>query len=95
MLYQIFKALSLVLLLACSGLSANAQQKGWVSLFDGKTFDGWQINESPETFKIEDGAIVVNGNRAHVFYTGPVMNHDFKKIIFFNHIRIHSFGLGS
>jgi hypothetical protein len=75
---KIFKALSLVLLFSSSGLTVFAQQKGWVSLFDGKTFDGWQINESRETFKIEDGAIVVNGNRAHVFYNGPVMNHDFK-----------------
>jgi hypothetical protein len=78
MWYKIFKALTLVLLLSCSGSSGISQQKGWISLFDGKTFDGWQINESPETFKIEDGAIVVNGNRAHVFYNGPVMNHDFK-----------------
>jgi Domain of Unknown Function (DUF1080) len=73
MWYKIFKALSLVLLLSCAGSSGISQQKGWISLFDGKTFDGWQINESPETFKIEDGAIVVNGNRAHVFYNGPVM----------------------
>ena len=55
-----------------------AQDSGWVSLFDGKTFNGWQINENPETFKIQDGAIVVNGTRAHMFYTGPVMNHEFK-----------------
>ena len=78
MWYKILKALCLVLLFSISGLSGIAQQQGWISLFDGKTFDGWQINESPETFKIEDGAIVVNGNRAHVFYAGPVMNHDFK-----------------
>jgi hypothetical protein len=32
----------------------------------------------PATFKVEDGLIVVNGNRAHLFYDGPVNNHDFK-----------------
>ncbi len=82
MWYKFLKALTLVLLLSCSGSSVVSQQKGWVSLFDGKSFDGWQINESPETFKIEDGAIAVNGNRAHIFYSGPVMNHDFKNFEF-------------
>lgn len=71
---------SLLLIIFFSGFTSKsiAQEKGWVSLFDGKSFTGWEINENPETFKIEDGAIVVNGTRAHMFYTGPVMNHDFK-----------------
>jgi hypothetical protein len=51
---------------------------GFYQLFDGKTLDGWKAAEKPETFKVEDGLIVVNGQRAHLFYTGPVNNHDFK-----------------
>ena len=35
-------------------------------------------NESPETFKVEDGKIVANGNRSHLFYVGDVKNHVFK-----------------
>lgn len=51
---------------------------GFYQLFDGKTLDGWKASENPATFKVEDGLIVVNGNRAHLFYEGPVNNHDFK-----------------
>ena len=58
-------------------LAADSKD-GWVSLFDGKSLDGWKANEKPETFSVKDGAIVVRGDRAHLFYVGPVANHDFK-----------------
>ncbi|GGH03556.1 glycosyl hydrolase [Parapedobacter pyrenivorans] len=51
---------------------------GWISLFDGKTLNGWKVNEHPETFKVENGAIVVNGPTSHLFYAGNVNDHDFK-----------------
>jgi hypothetical protein len=51
---------------------------GWHLLFDGKSLAGWQPNEAPATFTVAAGAIVVKGPRAHLFYTGPVANHDFK-----------------
>ena len=57
---------------------AADSKDGWVSLFDGKSLDGWKANEKPETFSVKDGAIVVRGDRAHLFYVGPVANHDFK-----------------
>lgn len=47
-----------------------AVEDGFVAMFDGKTFNGWKINESPESWKIEDGAIVAHGNRSHLFYEG-------------------------
>ncbi|HCW08714.1 MAG TPA: DUF1080 domain-containing protein [Cytophagales bacterium] len=50
----------------------------WISLFDGKTFTGWRPNENPSSFKIEDGAIVVNGPTAHLFYDGEEAKHQFK-----------------
>jgi hypothetical protein len=60
-----------------------AQQSGqWVSLFDGKTLDGWKVGENAATFTVQDGAIVVNGPRAHLYYVGPVGNHDFKNFEF-------------
>lgn len=59
-----------------------AQTDGWVSLFDGKTFTGWRASENPATFTIADGAIVVFGDRAHLFYEGPVGNHNFKNFEF-------------
>ena len=61
---------------------AADSKDGWISLFDGKSLDGWKANEKPETFSVKDGAIVVRGDRAHLFYTGPVANHDFKNFEF-------------
>lgn len=59
-------------------LSATNKKPKWVSLFDGKTLTGWKVGANAETFKVEDGAIVVNGKVAHLFYNGPAGNHDFK-----------------
>lgn len=63
--------------------NSNASQTSnkeseWIPLFDGKSLEGWQVGENAETFKVEDGAIVVFGPRAHLFYMGPVENHSFK-----------------
>ena len=58
---------------------SQKNEKGFVSLFDGKTFTGWKVNEEhPATFSIEDGTIKVAGDRTHLFYNGTVANHDFK-----------------
>jgi len=60
----------------------SKKEKGWVKLFDGKTFDGWKASEHPSTFTIQDGMIVVFGERAHLFYNGPYMDHNFKNFEF-------------
>jgi hypothetical protein len=58
---------------------SQKKEKGFTSLFDGKTFTGWKVNtENPATFSIEDGMIKVAGDRTHLFYDGSVANHDFK-----------------
>lgn len=51
---------------------------GFISLFDGKSLDGWHASEHPDSFTLEDGVIKVNGERGHLFYEGPVKDHDFK-----------------
>ncbi len=79
---RILSALALSFTLAISGAVIHAADEGFVSLFDGKTLDGWKINEHPDGLKVEDGCIVVNGDRAHVFYDGTVANHDFKNFHF-------------
>lgn len=62
---------------------AKLGRKGkWTSLFDGKSLNGWKVGANAETFKVEDGAIVVNGKVAHLFYDGPVMDHNFKNFEF-------------
>jgi hypothetical protein len=73
---------STILIAACLILSGcqsgqTAKKGGWISLFDGKTLSGWTANENKDSFKVQDGAIVVNGDRSHLFYTGPVNNADF------------------
>src|SRR2546428_6829529 len=55
---------------------------GFYSLFDGKSLEGWKPDENPQTFKVQDGNVVVNGQRSHLFYVGPVHNHDFKNFHF-------------
>ena len=56
--------------------------EGWVALFDGKTLDGWQAAENPQSFRVENGAIVCDGARAHLFYVGDVRNARFKNFEF-------------
>jgi hypothetical protein len=68
-------------LIAAALLLAAAQDKaedGFVSIFNGKDLTGWKANESPETFRVEDGKIIANGNRSHLFYAGELKNHNFK-----------------
>lgn len=67
-------------LLAALVLTASpacAQQDGWISMFNGKNLDGWKANEDGQ-FKVEDGAIVINGPRSHLFY----MEREFDDFVF-------------
>ena len=68
---------SAALLLAPHSMTRLRAQDGWVSLFDGKSLDGWKVGENAATFSVQDGAIVVFGPRAHLYYMGPVQNHVF------------------
>jgi hypothetical protein len=36
------------------------------------------MNENPAGVRVADGHIVVNGERGHLFYDGPVYHHSFK-----------------
>ena len=67
-------------LLAVGCVSAQ-NSGGWVSLFNGKNLDGWTANENPSTFSVKDGALVVKGERAHLFYTGPVNGGNFTNFV--------------
>lgn len=69
----------------CSLLFISAthhSQQDWVSLFDGKSLNGWKVGENANTFSIENGSIVAHGPTAHLFYNGEVQNHDFKNFEF-------------
>jgi hypothetical protein len=65
-----------VLLLVASSFADEAP---WQTIFDGKALEGWKAADHGECFKLEDGAIVAGGGpMAHLFYVGPLGNHDFK-----------------
>jgi len=49
---------------------AAAGKDGWISMFDGKTLDGWRANERPESWTVRDGAITGDGEASHLFYMG-------------------------
>src|SRR5690606_25714807 len=75
-LHALFAALLLPLTLIAAD---KPDKEGWISLFDGKTLNGWKIAGNQDSFKVEDGAIVANGQPVgHLFYDGEVQNHDFK-----------------
>lgn len=73
-------ALSIAIIL--SAMNSRPSSDGWVKLFDGKSLDGWKVGENSSTFSVADGAIVVFGSRAHLFYDGPLNNHNFKNFEF-------------
>jgi len=67
--------LACVVLSACGYVEVRAadskgDEAGWISLWDGKTFDGWKASEHGDSWKIEDGTIVCHGPRSHLFYVG-------------------------
>ncbi len=71
-----------VVLASCASSQKATTEKGWISLFDGKTLDGWKASEREGVFTVQDGSIVVAGPRSHLYYMGDVMNHDFKNFEF-------------
>lgn len=75
--------LSLAALLCLFAFTEKKQEKkGWVSLFDGRSLEGWKVGTNAASFSIENGAIAVNGNVAHLYYDGPVQQHNFKDFEF-------------
>lgn len=74
----LFCAFSLLIV----GNSYSQSSNDWISLFDGESLDGWKASENPETFSVEDGKIVADGPRSHLFYVGSVNNHSFKNFEF-------------
>ena len=73
--------LSMVLLSIMAG-ATQAQDDGWIKMFNGKDLEGWKVNENKKSVFIEDGCIVTNGPRAHVFYMGEKGIADFKNFHF-------------
>jgi hypothetical protein len=79
--------LSLLVALASSAIAQDKnskpiKEKGFKTIWDGKTFDGWKIAEPEKnSWSIQDGAIIARGQRSHLFYVGdtkPFVNFELK-----------------
>jgi len=78
------KLLPLLLTLLLPFAAVGAEDSGFIPLFNGKDLDDWKISDKPGSFSVENGILIVNGERSHLFYNGPVQNHDFKNF----HLRV-------
>ena len=73
-----------VLILAVASLATGQvkNEKGFKTIFDGKTFNGWKMaDEHQNAWSIKDGAIVAHGERSHLYYVGdekPFVNFQLK-----------------
>lgn len=75
---------SLACLLLLATVLRAADNDGFIQLFNGKDLNDWKASDKPGTFSVQDGTLMVNGPRSHLFYVGPVCNHDFKNF----HMRV-------
>ncbi len=64
---MIYRFLSMAFTVGLLLLSETAHADDWVSLFDGQSTAGWQANEKPECFTVENGELKLNGGMAHLF----------------------------
>lgn len=75
---------------ALAGCSASKRRQAkWFPLFDGKTLNNWKVGDNASTFSAKDGMIVVHGRTAHLFYDGPVKDHNFKNFEFKADVMTH------
>ena len=75
--------LTLGILATASTITANEpteemKRDGWVSIFDGRTLEGWRPNEGTAGFKAENGTIVGYGGRNHLYYMEVLRNFELK-----------------
>lgn len=59
---------------------------GWISMFDGKTLEGWKAGDNPDSWKVVDGAITGDGERSHLFWmVRECDNCEFRAEVRLNH----------
>ena len=76
-------ALLLFMVTRIAASDTPVAEENFISLFDGRSLDGWKAGENAETFSVRDGAIAMDYNATnhhpgHLFYVGDVNHHDFK-----------------
>ena len=58
--------------------AAQPDKDGFVSLFDGKTLDGWKVGDKADPGRWRTARSSVHSGPSHLFYVGPVHDHDWK-----------------
>ncbi len=79
---KLFASLLLLSLIQIQFSQTADAQEDWISMFNGKNLLGWHTNENTDSVRFEDGCIVTNGDRAHVFYVGEAGHAEFKNFEF-------------
>ena len=64
-----------------SFINSSSKNK-WIALFDGHSLNGWKVGDNAESFTVDSGWIMVKGKTAHLYYDGPVKDHNFKNFEF-------------
>lgn len=65
-----FIAIAFIAFVCLTRCTQEKETGEWIELFNGKDLSGWKANESPESFIVEEGMIIANGQRSHLFYVG-------------------------
>lgn len=78
--------LCMLVCLAADDAAPQPGKDGWVSMFDGKTLDGWKAAQNPESWSVKDGAIVGDGPVSHLFWmVQECENCEFRAEVKLNH----------
>ena len=75
------KRLLLCFVFYAAAANAATEEGFRVSLFDGTTLESWKAAESQSTVSVSEGNIVEHGPRGHLFYKGPIADHDWKDFV--------------
>lgn len=70
-----FALLSLAAFLFAGRSGAAESEEGFRPLFDGHSFAGWAVTgKTPESWKIENGLLILTGGRSHLFTEASYAN---------------------
>ncbi len=62
-----------------TAVQAGEKDEGWISLFNGKDLSGWRISDKDQAkWRVEDGMIVANGPRSHLFTEKQFKDFEFR-----------------
>lgn len=77
-------AASIVMALLCSFVQAQDENDGWTNIFNGQNLNGWKANDTEGEFYVEDGMILGQGGRCHLYYMEELQNFELKIDVYIN-----------